>query len=41
MKVYEDFREKIMSEEQLYQTYFYINALKIEKQEVNSYPSQF
>ena len=37
IKVYENFREKIMSEEQLYQTYFYINELKMVKQEENSY----
>ena len=37
IKVYENFREKIMSEKQLYQTYFYINELKMVKQEENSY----
>ena len=34
--VYEEFREKIMSEEQLYQNYFYINELKMLKQDTNS-----
>ena len=39
IKVYEDFRKKIMSEEQLYQNYFYINELISEKQSENSIPS--
>ena len=29
--------KKIMSEKQLYQTYFYINELKMVKQEENTY----
>ena len=33
IKVYEDFREKVMSEKQLYLNYFYINELKMIKQE--------
>ena len=33
IKVYEDFREKVMSEKQLYLNYFYINQLKMIKQE--------
>ena len=35
IQVYEEFREKIMSEEQLYQNYFYINELKLVNQEKN------
>ena len=39
IKVYEDFREKIISEEQLFKNYFYINKLKMVKIETNPYLS--
>ena len=37
IKIYEDFREKIISEEQLFKNYFYINKLKTVKNETNPY----
>ena len=37
IKIYEDFRAKILSEEQLFQNYFNISELKKVKQEANSY----
>ena len=39
IKVYEEFREKIISEEQLFRSYFYINKLKMVKIETNPYLS--
>ena len=39
IKIYEDFREKIISKEQLFQNYFYINNLKMAKSEKNPYLS--
>ena len=37
IKIYKDFRAKILSEEQLFQNYFNISELKKVKQEANSY----